>query len=532
MSGINNLGSTAPINSPYSPFDTSRQVQNFSQGTQQENAPYFSNDAYTVDNTSKAFDKAMARLMGKPIFDNPPSQTEGLRANQPTSPSLPANVSQEEINWALDLEQKAKNGYQPTQQETQAYANISNKLAAAQQQKTAPTSQTQQPQGLPAGISQQEVQWALDLENKIKGGYQPSDQEKQVHQALAQKLAAAQQQKTAPAQQTQQPQGLPAGVSQQEVQWALDLENKIKGGYQPSDQEKQVYQALAQKLAAAQQQQVAPAQQTQQPQGLPAGVSQQEVQWALDLENKIKGGYQPNDQEKQAYQALAQKLAAAQQQQVAPAQQTQQPQGLPAGVSQQEVQWALDLENKIKGGYQPNDQEKQAYQALAQKLASAQQEGIRTGNKVSQQEVQWALDLETKIKNSNYKPNAEETAKYQDIANRIQTQGLSNNAAQNNKDWQTWSQPFQVPRSLFQTAPRVIEVPSSLRNSAPKLPTYTGVNQGPTIQPTSQGGAPNKNEIDWALQLEKKVKTNYKPTQAEIAQYKDISDRLKSSYVA
>ncbi|MEK7433458.1 MAG: hypothetical protein AABZ74_10025 [Cyanobacteriota bacterium] len=557
MSGINNLGSSSPISSPYSPFDTNKQgqVTQQTQG-QQENAPYFSNDAYNVTNTSQAFDKAMARFTGKPVFDTPQQNTESLKTNQ-TSPSLPVGVSQEEVNWALDLEKKSNSGYTATPQEMQAYKVIAEKLANAQKQTPAqqPNLQAQQPAqqtpALPAGVSQQEVQWALDLENKIKTqNYTPTQQETDVYKALSQKLMNAQQQQ--PVQQTQQTQqapSLPAGVSQQDVQWALDLENKIKTQkYAPTQQETDAYNALSQKLMNSQQQ--APVQQTQQTQQaptLPAGVSQQDVQWALDLENKIKTQkYAPTQQETDAYNALSQKLMSSQQQ--APVQQTQQTQApqqvtsLPPGITEQDVKWAIDLETKVKTqNYAPTAEENAKYQDMAQKLSNAKQEGVRTGNKVSQQEVQWAMDLENKAKTQNYEPNPQEMAKYQDIANRLKTQGMSNAASenlmsnpstQNNKDWQAWSKPFEVPRSLFQTTPRIIEVPASLRAASSKLPTYTGVNQGASLQQSgnSPTGAPSKAEVDWALQLEQKVKTGgYKATQADIAQYKNISDRLKAS---
>lgn len=406
MSGINGFGNTQAISSPYSPFDSANKQQQQPQGGQQTgSSPYYSNDAYNVNNTSNAFDKAMASFTGKPVFEQPTQTDNNLRAtaSQQQSPSLPAGVSQEEVNWALDIEQKVKGGYKPSEQEIQIYTSIAEKL---------------------------------------KNGAQP--------------VQTAQ----APAQQS----SLPAGISQQEIQWALGLEEKIKGGYKPSEQETQAYNNLAEKL---------------------------------------KNGTQP----------------------VQTAQSSTQQPSLPAGVSQQEVQWALGLEEKIKGGYKPSEQETQAYQALAQKLTAAPQESVRQSNKVTQDEVNWALQLEQKNK-AGYTPNPQETAKYQDIANRLQSKGLSNSASQNNKDWQAWSKPFEVPRSLFETTPRIIEVPTSLRSAVPTLPTYTGVNQGASL--TSSSGAPAKQEIDWALQLEQKVKNNYKPTQAEISQYKNISDRLKS----
>ena len=97
-------------------------------------------------------------------------------------------------------------------------------MNAQQQQPVQQTQQTQQAPSLPAGVSQQDVQWALDLENKIKTQkYAPTQQETDAYNALSQKLMNSQQQ--APVQQTQQTQQaptLPAGVSQQDLQSALD----------------------------------------------------------------------------------------------------------------------------------------------------------------------------------------------------------------------------------------------------------------------------------------------------------------------
>lgn len=452
---------------------------------------------------------------------------------QPQQTNIPAGITQEEFNWAIAFENKLKQGYRPTNEETFAYQNINNKAAAA---KTQASQQVQSTQQLPSGVSQQEIDWALQLENKVKGGYTPTQQETQAYQNIAAKLSAAQNQP-----QMQQSQ-VPSGVSQQEIDWALQLENKVKGGYTPTQQETDAYQGIANRMAAAQGQvQSQPSTQSQ----LPAGVSQQEVEWALQLEAKVKGGYTPTQQETQAYQALAQKMAVAQ----AP-QQTQATGQLPAGVSQQEIDWALQLEAKVKGGYTPTQQETQTYQALAQKISgsNSQQSGATQVPQVTQQEIDWALALENKVK-GGYNATPEETATYQNIAHKLQAQQQSGNNIQSNqqggRDWQAWSQPFSVPRNLFETTPRIIQVPATLRKDSPSLPAYSVVNTGPSLgntttvpktlpvgnKPVSSSNtqAPSKSEIDWALQLEDKVKKGYNPNEAELYQYKNIADRLSAS---
>ena len=204
-------------------------------------------------------------------------------------------------------------------------------------------------------------------------------------------------------------------------------------------------------------------------------------------------------------------------------QSTQQAGQLPAGVSQQEIDWALQLETKVKGGYTPTQQETQAYQALAAKISSANnnQAGVTQAPQVTQQEIDWALALEAKVK-GGYTATPDETATYQNIAHKLQAQQQSGNRGnQNGKDWQAWSQPFSVPRNLFQTTPRIIQVPATLRSSSSTLPTYTPANNGPSLGNTanvpktlttgktanvSNAQVPSKSEIDWALQLEEKVK--------------------------
>lgn len=271
---------------------------------------------------------------------------------------------------------------------------------------------------------------------------------------------------------------------------------------------------------------------------LPQGISQEEIDWAMSLEAKVKQGYQPTQQEAQAYKMLENKLANSSSTQ-APAQNSPTQQQLP--ISQQELNWALELEAKAKQGYQPTQQEKDTYTALAQKLSQAktnptsQTSSQASAPKVSQEEIQWALALEEKVK-QGYQPTPQETSTYQDLAHRLQSQKQSgqtqpvSNQSNANRDWSSWSQPFTVPKTLFETTPRIIQVPTTLRSASPSLPTYSAYNQGPTLstQSTSTGNV-TKAEIDWALALEDKVKKGYSPNQGEIAQYKSIFEKMQAS---
>jgi hypothetical protein len=415
-------------------------------------SPFSSGDNYTVEKTSNAFDDAMAKLTGKNVFS--PQST-----GQTTTQSPPAGVTQEEMNWALALEQKVQNEkYTPNAQETAAYQAIAAKMAAGKSSQPAVT-----------GATQEEVTWALALEKKVK------------------------------------------------------TEN-----YTPNAQETAAYQNIAAKLAASK---------SGQPSTAPAtsGATQQEIDWALALEKKVKSeNYTPNAQETAAYQAIAAKLAAAKSQTSQTAQTTQAP---PAGATQQEIDWALALEQKVKTqNYQPNAQETAAYQAIAKKLTAgntAQNPAQTAAKPVTQQEIDWALAIEQKVKTQNYQPTPQETATYQDIAHRLQAaKGAPNTtASSDSRDWAAWSQPFTVPRTLFQTAPRIIQVPSTLRSVVPTLPTYTVANVGPNLNTANTNTVKSnvsQQEIDWALDLEKKVKGGYNPNESELYQYKNIADRLQA----
>lgn len=563
MFGINN--NPAPIQGPTPTFGRSNNTQQVSDNNQGQVNSFGTSDSFNVDNTSKSFDQAMARFTGKPVsFDQPqqPQMTQSS-GNQP----LPQGISQQEIDWAMSLEAKVKQGYQPTPQEAQAYKALENKLANVA---TSPSTSSPAPAAQAMPISQDELKWALELEAKAKQGYQPTQQEKDTYNALAQKLSQA---KTSPSTQTTPP---ALQVTQEEIKWALEMEEKVKQGYKPTEQEVQTYKALENKLKA---QVSPPVQQTNQlPSGVtqqqidqvyneikntpdfipsdgpfltmekpkvPSGVTQQEFNWSLLLKQKVKNeNYQPTAQEAYVHQNIMNKIngvnTAQPTQPVLPFSPapTQQVVSSSSAPSQEELQWALQMEEKVKQGYKPTDQDTATYQAIFQKLAASQQASANASTPavkpVSQEEIQWALELEAKAK-QGYQPTPEETSKYQDMAHRLQAQKQAAqnpqaSQAQSNRDWSAWSQPFTVPRSLFETTPRIIQVPATLRSSVPSLPTHTAYNQGPTLQTqTASTGPVSKAEIDWALSLEDKVKKGYSPNQGEIAQYKSIFEKMQNS---
>lgn len=98
-----------------------------------------------------------------------------------------------DIKWAMKLENKVKEkGYEPTKAETQKYEKIVQKI----QEKAKPTPQKtetskdkinsnsdQKPK-----VSQDELNWALDLEKKVKEGYQPSPDETEHYSSIYKKM--------------------------------------------------------------------------------------------------------------------------------------------------------------------------------------------------------------------------------------------------------------------------------------------------------------------------------------------------------
>jgi len=260
-----------------------------------------------------------------------------------------------------------------------------------------------------------------------------------------------------------------------------------------------------------------------------ASVKQEEINWALELEKKVKTGYSPTTEETSKYQNIAAKLAS-----------TQVKNEVPPTVKEEEVKWALELEEKVKTGYSPTADETSKYQDLANRLKAGnvqQKTDTSTTASVKEEEITWALQLEEKVK-TGYSPTPDETSKYQDVANRLKNMSQNNTAKVANKDWATWSQPFTVPRNLFETTPQIIQVPATLRVMSPTkntLPSYTTVNVGTnlnTLSPNNskaQTGQVSQQEINWALQLEEKVKAGYQANSSEIYQYENIANRLKVS---
>lgn len=62
---------------------------------------------------------------------------------QSQQPSIPVGVSQDEVKWAFELEQKVKSGYKPSEQETEIYNNLVEKFKNGSQASAPATTQTE-----------------------------------------------------------------------------------------------------------------------------------------------------------------------------------------------------------------------------------------------------------------------------------------------------------------------------------------------------------------------------------------------------
>ncbi len=293
-----------------------------------------------------------------------------------------------------------------------------------------------------------------------------------------------------------------------------------------------------------------------------APVSQADMQWAMELENKVKTqNYQPNAQETARYEQIFAALQAAQQAvqtggapPAAPAAPTAGAPAAPA-VPDADISWALDLEKKVNDGYQPTAEETARYNNIFARLnnqAPAAQPGTTqpAAPPVSQEDMEWAMALENKVKTQNYQPNAQETARYEQIFAALKAaqeagQPQANPTAappSQPTNWNQWAQPFSPPAAPTMPLPiagpggqPMINVPSSLRG-APQTPPAAVLNQAPGQPPAANGqfapaagAAPGQGEIDWALQLEARVQQGYQPNAQETAQYQDIARRLQAA---
>lgn len=172
--------------------------------------------------TSKEFEKyadISARLSdcnpARQMGDSEVTETPHLQQVEPDA------TTDAELKWALRLEERVKQGYQPTAEEVTAYEKIYTQLAAQK--------------SVRSEIPAEDMKWAKGLMEKVGKGYQPNAQEMKRYDAI---YAQAQQDI-----QAQQP-----SPEEKAVEWAKDLQVKVAQGYQPSDSEVKRYTEIYERL--------------------------------------------------------------------------------------------------------------------------------------------------------------------------------------------------------------------------------------------------------------------------------------------
>lgn len=266
--------------------------------------------------------------------------------------------------------------------------------------------------------------------------------------------------------------------------------------------------------------------------GNPMPVSQEELMWAQNLATRVQNfGYQPNLQERNRYNdIMARQQAQAnpgmpqapgpalpgvpvpgvpqpQQPVYQPPVQQPQPTQNTQAVTQQELDWAMNMQERIMGGYRPTQQESAMYENIQSRYAAqpaqpSQPTPAPSGQlrPVTQGELDWAMAMQDKITTQGYRPTPDEAARYTDIFNRYQ------------------NQPAQPPQQSEPVQP-----------TQPAAPTYNP-GQTPMVEVDN---SVSQQELQWAIDLQHKIDTQgYRPTQAEITRYTDIYTRYQASQQA
>src|SRR5690606_10306783 len=112
----------------------------------------------------------------------------------PTAPVASGAPSAEEIQWAQQLQTMVQQGYQATEAEIARYTDIFNRMQ--QSPGAAPTAPPAAPAPVPApttapgsvminvNAADPELQWAMELLNRHRQGYQPSQSELMMYERI------------------------------------------------------------------------------------------------------------------------------------------------------------------------------------------------------------------------------------------------------------------------------------------------------------------------------------------------------------
>lgn len=233
----------------------------------------------------------------------------------------------------------------------------------------------------------------------------------------------------------------------------------------------------------------------------PEPPTREDLAWFDAMDTKInRMGYQPSASEALRFNEIERHLKSANESEFL---------GPP---SRAEVNWTLELEAKVKRGYEPNAEELKHYQQIAVRLFIADQtHSIPDCKTVSPEELAWAKNLETKIihsqPESRYEASTEEIEKYQDIYNRFQAEKAEQKKlTPPNPEELKWAQDLadEITQKGYKATPEDVK-------------RYTEIYQ--RHQATSNrdiGGSLSSEDVQWHLELTAKMKQGYEPTNAEL----------------
>ncbi len=491
---------------------------------------------------------------------------------QPTAPTQTGMVpvSQDELNWAMAMQDKIVNtGYRPTPQEAAAYESIQQRYAA--QQQSAPAA----PQLGSGPVSEDELNWL-----RAQAGKQLSGNDLARYQNITERYLAQQNngQVAAP-----QPAGQLLPVTQEELNWALDLQNKIQSqNYQPNAQEVAKYKDIFNRYEnqpAEPTPAPAPAYSPGEtpPVAIDAKVSQGELDWAVDLQVRVDQGYKPTHHEIARYTDIFNRYEASQKPAPAPA--PTQPNtpapvtpGAPSapvthpGASQTDVQWARAFENRVAQGQAGTPDEISRYNNIQMKLANygmappaaptvTATPNAGAGEPLTQADIDWAMQLQHRVQYQGYQPTQQEINRYTDIYNRQQEPApvqpsapaapaapaapvapAAPAGAPSAADMQ-WAQQLQTAvQQGYQASPEEIARFTDIYNrsqASQGQPGAAPAAQQPPAAPVAppQQTAPGSvmintgtpdNELQWALELLNRYRQGYQPSPTELAMYESI----------
>lgn len=198
-----------------------------------------------------------------------------------TAPQTNTPPTQTELNWSQDLENHIQMGYRPTPQEFALYQNIQKRFEAFLEKQLNQKDL----------VSSEEMDWAKMTQRRVMQGESVAPWEETWYNDIYTRL----QEQNTGFTPTENP----------EQAWARELGSRMMQGYPATPQELTLFQHFLSPNAARPPVELPKAPQTP--------VSQEELNWALKLEEEVKQEYQPHFQETQRYENIARRLMEAQQ---------------------------------------------------------------------------------------------------------------------------------------------------------------------------------------------------------------------------